>query len=814
MKRFCSLSKVVLPVVCSALCVFGQSAATKKSNHNLPRVDTRATHETAKPAVGHYLLTNDNNPNGNTVSTYQFTNGSLKLVDMVPTGGNGSGSGSPNNNLETPFDEDEFLYNICTYQADNASTPPNYTFGGIDEGYVSSVASTGNPHPFTKVGEMGPPISGGIQYQAIGPVVINGPWVDVFDNNTYVSMIFYDFQGGTGIFTYKENSDCTLWGPTFAPWHDGDHFGVMSSIPQRGSHDHSPGGIVGFSNNAVGSYRYTKSGKVVKYGPYSSQGKVATVQVTPDGKFAVFGDKTTGSPQIEVYPIHSNNSLGNETVYSNLGPGSDSENLHFSPDQRFLYVGNRGSGQITTLKFDKKTGSVQYACISSTLNGFGSNWAATDGIDTESATGAGGYLYVVEDAGGLSSYSSIGVLAVNETTGCPAEVSGSPFANKNSPGSFSLAAWSPKTPALSVFHTLNGQQDGGQLQGGLVQDLAGNFYGSAELGGAFGYGTVFKLDKTGKETVLYNFTGAGDGSNPYGDLFLATTGDLFGTTGAGGASGYGTVFKLNPQTGQETVLHTFAAGADGAYPTSSVVQDASGTLYGTTLRGGAFGYGIVYKLDSNGVETVLHNFGGPSDGAYPYAGVVLDAAGNLYGATAYGGTGSCASGPGCGTLYKVDTTGTESILYSFTGGADSAYPNGVVLDAAGNIYGSASGGYAGTGYGTVFKLDTTNQLTVLYTFTGGTDGSIPASPLFRDGVGALFGTTEYGGVSGAGTVFEVEPDGQVFTLHSFSGGKDGASPEGKVFEGASGGLYGTTVQGGVSGGCGGPGCGVVFKLLP
>lgn len=811
MKRSNFLSQVVLLSVCSAVCAFGQSAAIKNSNHNLPRLDTRA-HGLAKPTVGHFLLTNDNNPNGNTVSTYQFTNGSLKLVDMVPTGGNGGGSAGNGRGIR-PLDWHSMFYNICTYQV-NAS--------GVVAGYVPNIYAIpfgggGSGPPFTQVGPpLGPPFWNNIQYHGpVGPVgslVVGGGFTGL-KPVTYTTVTWFDPQGNPWIFWYLQNSDCSfnnIYGQPFAS--DTNPVQDMAIIPSGNSS--SPGGVLAFGNSAVSSYRYTKSGKAVQYGPYSSQGNVATVQVTPDGKFAVFGDKTTGSPQIEVYPIHSNKSLGKETVYSNLGPGSDSENLHFSPDQRFLYVGNRGSGQITTLKFDKTTGSVQYACISPTLNGFGSNWAATGGMDTEVATGAGGYLYVAEDAGGLSPYSSIGVLAVDETTGCTSEISGSPFANKNSPGSFSLAAWSPKTPALDVFHTFNGKQDGGQLQGGLVQDAAGNFYGGAGIGGAFGYGTVFKLDKTGKETVLYNFSGGKDGGNPYGDLLISTTGDLYGTTGAGGAFGYGTVFKLNTQTRQETVLYSFTAGADGAYPTSGVVQDASGTLYGTTLRGGASGYGIVYKLDTSGVETVLHSFGGSSDGAYPYAGVVLDTAGNLYGATAYGGTGSCSSGPGCGTLYKVATTGTESILYSFTGGADSAYPNGVVLDAAGNIYGSASGGYAGTGYGTVFKLDTTNQLTVPYTFTGGADGSIPVSPLFRDGVGALFGTTEYGGVSGAGTVFEVEPDGQVYSLYSFTGGKDGASPEGRVFEGATGGLYGTTVQGGIFGGCGGPGCGVVFELLP
>ena len=204
-------------------------------------------------------------------------------------------------------------------------------------------------------------------------------------------------------------------------------------------------------------------------------------------------------------------------------------------------------------------------------------------------------------------------------------------------------------------------------------------------------GTVFKVDATGKETVLYSFTGTGeDGANPYGGLLRDTQDNLYGTTyQGGGLSNKGTVFKLDT-TGKETVLHSFTDDPDGALPEAGLVQDTQGNLYGTTLHGGSEGAGTVFKLDTTGKETVLYSFGSAGeDGTFPQAGLVLDTQGNLYGTTFTGGTS------GNGTVFKVDQTGKETVLYSFTGtngDGSEPYYAGVVRDAQSNLYGTTVNG--------------------------------------------------------------------------------------------------------------------------
>ena len=268
---------------------------------------------------------------------------------------------------------------------------------------------------------------------------------------------------------------------------------------------------------------------------------------------------------------------------------------------------------------------------------------------------------------------------------------------------------------------------------------------------------MFKLDKTGKETVLYSFAGGSDGENPVAGLVWDAKGNLYGITSLGGASGYGTVFKLD-KAGKETVLHSFTGPAgDGAEPMAGLTRDAKGNLYGTTVYGGSGtcknggldGCGTVFKLDKTSKETVLYSFPGTeSDGTYPDAGLVPDAAGNLYDTT-FGGGAS-----GAGTVFKLDKTGKETVLYSFDG-ADGANPvAGLVWDAKGNLYGTTYNG--ASGYGTVFKLEKTGKETVLHSFVG-TDGAHPYAGLVRDAKGKLYGTTYLGGSSDRGTVWKLTP---------------------------------------------------------
>ena len=229
---------------------------------------------------------------------------------------------------------------------------------------------------------------------------------------------------------------------------------------------------------------------------------------------------------------------------------------------------------------------------------------------------------------------------------------------------------------------------------------------------------MFQLDKTGTETVLHKFTGGADGSSPQAGLIQDSAGNLYGTAGGGIVAsacplGCGVVFKLDT-IGTYTVLHSFTGGADGGYPEyAGLIQDSAGNLYGTTSVGGALGYGVVFKLDTTGTETVLYNFTGGADGGSPQSGVIQDSAGNLYGTALYGGDLSCRLGAsfGCGVVFKLDTTGRETVLYSFTGGSDGANPiASLIQDSAGNLYGTASAGgtFDGAcvdyGCGVVFQL--------------------------------------------------------------------------------------------------------------
>jgi uncharacterized repeat protein (TIGR03803 family) len=376
-----------------------------------------------------------------------------------------------------------------------------------------------------------------------------------------------------------------------------------------------------------------------------------------------------------------------------------------------------------------------------------------------------------------------------------------------------------------VLYSFNSSPDGQLPLAGLVRDAQGNLYGTT-VGGGVGCGTVFKVDATGNETVLYTFPGTGvDGSQPQAGLVLDAQGNLYGTTLSGGAYYmYGTVFKVDA-AGNETVLHSFGrpGSDDGANPMAGLVRDAQGNLYGTTVNGGHC-CGTVFKVDSTGRETVLYNFTGGGDGQEPEAGLVLDAQGNLYGTTYYGGDRTCNASRGCGTVFKLDATGNETVLHSFGsgGGGDGSLPNaGLVRDAQGNLYGTTYYGgvnrcYAPNepyGCGTVFRVDTTGKETVLHSFGpgGGSDGSFPMAGLVRDAQGNLYGTTSSGGAYGYyGTVFKVDMTGRETVLHSFGAtGADGVQPEAGLVLDASGSLYGTTYHKGSAYGC----CGTVFKLL-
>jgi uncharacterized repeat protein (TIGR03803 family) len=329
-----------------------------------------------------------------------------------------------------------------------------------------------------------------------------------------------------------------------------------------------------------------------------------------------------------------------------------------------------------------------------------------------------------------------------------------------------------QTYTESVLHSFTGPPDGGLPQAALIMDAQGNLYGTTAAGGAGGYGTVFMLNSQGQEKVLHSFTFA-DGAGPVARLVMDGKGNLYGTTAFGGVTRRlvpsGVVFKVSSK-GTETVLYNFCPTnyhcTDGAHPRSGLIMDAQGNLYGTTLDGGdsncsppnwiTIGCGTVFNVDpTTRKETVLYTFNmGARDGATPYADLIWDATKkNLIGTTVFGGENSSCV---CGTVFKLDpTTKQETLLYKFKDGADGANPFAdLIMDAQGNLYGTTVSG--GAGYGVVFEVSQ-GQQTVLYTFKGGTDGAWPEAGLIMDKQGNLYGTTYGGGASGYGTVFKLPP---------------------------------------------------------
>lgn len=457
----------------------------------------------------------------------------------------------------------------------------------------------------------------------------------------------------------------------------------------------------------------------------------------------------------------------------------------------------------------------------------------------------------------------------------------------------------------SVLYSFGRDTGKGLYPLGLISDNAGNLYGTTTGGGTTGCyssqgcGVVFQIvpGSGGQwtERVLHTFTGAGDGGVPYAGLIFDQGGDLYGTTGYGGLANLGAVFKLSLSGSgdwkQQTIY--WFPGSDGTLPSASLVSDNSGNFYGTTQTGGLYQNGSVFRLTRSAhggwTSTLLYSFKGGADGASPFGPLIFDSSGNLYGTTAWGGTGMCAPLAGCGTVFELATSAngkwTEKVLYSFQGDADGELPYAGLTLSHGKLFGTTTtGGGNGTGClnygcGVVFEMTPSSggqwSEKVIYTFTGRSDGGEPWSgSLTADAGGNLYGTTSYTGCDGCSghypTVFELSPDGaggwtqrtiyaftdygvplagvildkagnlygtidgivysqtsygSVFeltssagawtrsTLYSFSGGADGAYPyAGLTFDNA-GNLYGTTFAGGDSS-CSYPDCGVVFRLAP
>jgi uncharacterized repeat protein (TIGR03803 family) len=310
--------------------------------------------------------------------------------------------------------------------------------------------------------------------------------------------------------------------------------------------------------------------------------------------------------------------------------------------------------------------------------------------------------------------------------------------------------------------------DGNTPYAGLVADRGGNLYGTTFSGGANGFGAVFKITPAGTHTVLYSFgAGAADGKYPYGGLAIDSAGNLYGTTSAGGTNNLGTVFKITSAGTKSTIYSFSGAPNDGQSPYGSVLLDSSGNLYGTTTAGGANSIGTVFKVTPGGIESVVYSFDGAQlDGQAPYSGLVIDASGNLYGTTLNGGahSGEIVNGNtnNGGTVFKISPAGVYSVLYAFSGAVDGQQPYaGLLLDSAGNLYGATSAG-GGTGCssigcGTVFKISASGAFSVLYAFDSNLSvGQSPWAGLVIDGEGNIYGTTSGDGARVGGTVFKID----------------------------------------------------------
>ncbi|MGH6889066.1 MAG: choice-of-anchor tandem repeat GloVer-containing protein [Rhizomicrobium sp.] len=320
--------------------------------------------------------------------------------------------------------------------------------------------------------------------------------------------------------------------------------------------------------------------------------------------------------------------------------------------------------------------------------------------------------------------------------------------------------------SVTILYTFNGH--GGAGPDGLILDKKGNLWGPACCGGGKSdCGVVFKLTSNGDETPVHRFTGAPrDGCLPYAALIIGKNRDLYGATGDGGKDNYGTVFEISAR-GHEKVIHSFTGGKEGYYPFAALTMDAQGNLYGVTVHGGGrASAGVVFEMSATGAETPLYDFkGSPNDGSLPDGTLILDASGNIYGTTLGGGRAGCYAGLGCGVVFELAPDGTETVLHKFEAGKDDgANPvSGLIADSAGNLYGTTEYGggrspcNGANGCGTVFEIAADGTETVLHKFDQRTDGANLAAGLVADGSGDYYGTTSQGGRYGYGTVFEISP---------------------------------------------------------
>jgi uncharacterized repeat protein (TIGR03803 family) len=590
---------------------------------------------------------------------------------------------------------------------------------------------------------------------------------------------------------------------------------ITSSSNSASCHDsHWCSGLPGsvFTFTATNITKGTSKLQIYVQDPTGTQDPVTTVAALPDGTFT-WSDPTSPSKAAGIYGywiVDPTNGVSNsviETICSATCPSIiPTIAIEIAPNEAQVPAG----------------GSQQFRATATNSTDIAVNWSVNGVGGGDSTVGT------ISDAGTYTAPAQIpgrGVVTVTATSMVDASISG-----------YAVLTIGPyKTQNLYSFSSLT---DGAAPSAPLIQAKDGFYYGTTQLGGSYGDGTIFKVDASGNIASVYEFSGT-DGANPIAPLIQATDGSLYGTTDWGGAFGEGTLFKVDTD-GSLQILHSFTGGNDGGDVSGKLTLATDGFLYGTTFHGGTYNSGTVFRMDLQGNLTTLYSFTGGADGYGPEA-LIQGSDGFFYGVAQNGGNASCQAfgGTGCGTIFVIDSQGSFKVLYSFNGIPDGAQPEEALLEGTdGALYGTTLfGGNAACsvssypGCGTIFKIDTKGNYTLLYGFTGGAEGGVPFSSLIQASDGDFYGTNTAGGdvscsviasgenystYTGCGTVFKMDSAGHVTALNSFKGSPaDGSNPFATLLQGSDGYFYGTTRWGGTAISCpytDNGGCGTFFRV--
>ncbi len=361
-------------------------------------------------------------------------------------------------------------------------------------------------------------------------------------------------------------------------------------------------------------------------------------------------------------------------------------------------------------------------------------------------------------------------------------------------------AWLCASPAMAqteipLYAFTNGIGSGANPIGDLTQGRDGNFYGTTINGGISNAGTVYRISTNGVFATLYSFTNGTDGGQPYAALVQGSDGNLYGTAEQGGATGYGTIFRITAN-GAFTILHTMQANTEGGHLYGGLVQASDRSFYGTAEAYGAHSDGTIFEVTTDGVLTVVHTFSG-TDGLNPFDTLALGPDGNFYGTTASG-----SNAPVSGTIFRITPGGVFTSLHTFSGSDGSQLYGGLLLGADGGLYGTTKDGGSFTTFGTVFRITTNGGFATIHSFQK-TDGAYPYyGNLVQTADGTLYGNTHYGGANSNGVVFGMTTNGVETSLYSFTNAFHtdiNNNPEGGLTLGRDGKVYGTHYDGGTNG---------------